>query len=79
MWELRNAVNQLLKELCFSRVELLNMYREKHQTKLSAQELSKYLNGSIETPKSRKVLSECLQILIDEQAKLKDLIAQAQV
>lgn len=75
-WELRRAINKLMKDLGVTQTELREKLEKKHEYRVSKSDMSGYLSGKLDTPKAKRVLKNSLEILLEEQNRIEDMLAQ---
>jgi hypothetical protein len=75
-WEMRRAINKLMKDLGVTQTELREKLEKKHEYRVSKSDMSSYLSGKLNTPKAKRVLKDSLEILLKEQNRIEDMLAQ---
>lgn len=75
-WEMRRAINKLMKDLGVTQTELREKLEKKHEYRVSKSDMSCYLSGKLNTPKAKRVLKDSLEILLKEQNRIEDMLAQ---
>lgn len=75
-WEMRRAVKKLMKDLGVTQTELRSRLKQKHGYTVASGDMSNYLSGKLDTAKAKRVLKDSLEILLEEQNRIEDMLAQ---
>lgn len=77
MWEVRNRVQQLIKESKYTYQALADEIANRYGYKVYGSEMSRYIKGELDTPKARKTLTDALEILSSEKRRRDTLLEQS--
>lgn len=77
MWEVRNRVQQLMKESAYTYAGLSEEVEKRYGYKVHGSEMSRYMSGELDTPKARKTLTDALEILNSEKRRRDTLLEQS--
>lgn len=75
--DVRNRVNELMEDSRYTQQELCNLIEQAYGEKVYTAQVTKYRDGSLDTPKARRVLLWMLELLIAELRKRERLYEQS--
>lgn len=71
--DMRAEIRRLVKELCISQAEVARQITAQGNYTVNSSELSSAMNG-LNTPKSRRILTDALSFLTEQKMRQKSLI-----
>jgi hypothetical protein len=77
MWEVRNRVQELLQESAYTYQGLADEIAKRTGQKIWGSEISRFLSGALDTPKARRVLVDCLELLSEEKSRRERLLEKS--